>query len=332
MIPTTITTDSQLQTSSTKSVTPVTPVTATTPTQDALSRFIPGQKYQALIEAKLPNGHSRVLVADQLLHMQLPQNLKPGKQITLTFVTHEPKLKFLLQDNPALSPGKFDTKISMTGRFLGILTQNLATQKTPPSLTNRPVLPGPPLNSIETPVLLQQTISQSGLFYEAHQAQWIAGKKSMAQLQQEPQSKLTAHPSTLTGMDADVPESVMPVHKHSLQLVQQQMNILETGVLMWLGEIWPDQNMEWEISEQGSDEANDEDTSKQWKTKLRLTLPNLGEITAHITMNTQGLQVKLDATENDTAQILESNTFPLTQHMTTMGLNVKAVEVHHDDK
>ena len=331
MIPTIIKTDSQLQPSPAKSVLPVTPVTASTPTQDALSKFVPGQKYQALVEAKLPNGNSRVLIADQLLQMQLPQNIKPGKQITLTFVSHEPKLKFLLQNN-SLNANKPDFTISSTGRFLGILTQNTIKTGSPPMLTTTPVLPSPLINSMEIPVLLRQAISQSGLFYEAHQAQWIAGKKNVMQLKQEPQSKLTAHLPTMIGIGADDTASSMPVHAKSLSLVQQQMAILDTGVVIWNGEIWPDQTMEWQISEQASEEEKDETECTQYKTKLCLSLPNLGEITANITINTHGMRVKLDATEPNTAQILENNSSPLAQNMAAVGLKVDVVEVQHDEK
>ncbi len=331
MIPTIIKTDSQLQPSSAKSVSPVTPVTSSTPTQDTLSKFIPGQKYQALVEAKLPNGNSRVLIADQLLQMQLPQNLKPGKQITLTFVSHEPKLKFLLQDN-SLSANKPDMTISSTGRFLGILTQNTAKHSIHQMLTTTPVLSGPPVNSMEIPALLRQAISQSGLFYEAHQAQWIAGKKNVMQLKQEPQSKFTTHLPTMIGIGTDATASNMPVHAKSLSLVQQQMAILETGVVMWNGEIWPDQTMEWQISEQASGDEKDETECTQYKTKLCLTLPNLGEITANITINTHGMRVNLDATEPNTAQILENNSSPLAQNMAAAGLKVNVVEVQHDKK
>lgn len=329
MIPTIIKTDSLSQQPA--SATPVTPVTASKPAQDTLSDLIPGHKYQALIEARLPHGHARVLISDQLLQMQLPQHLKPGKQITLTFVSHEPKLTFLLQDNALLNANQHYTTISTTGRFLGILTQNTTKSNTPQVLTTTPVLPSPPLNSMQIPVLLQQAISQSGLFYEAHQAQWIAGKKDIMQLQQEPQSKLAANLPAMASTGNHTLEPSLPVHTQSLTLVQQQMTILETGILMWKGEIWPDQTMEWQISEHTSEKEDDE-ALQQWKTQIRLTLPHLGEVTARITMNTYGMQIKLTAAEHETTQILKDNRTPLTNNMASIGLNIQSVNVQQDDK
>ena len=44
--------------------------------------------------------------------------------------------------------------------------------------------------------LLRQALSQSGLFYEAHQAQWLAGKTDLAALMREPQAQSAGQPPT----------------------------------------------------------------------------------------------------------------------------------------
>lgn len=44
---------------------------------------------------------------------------------------------------------------------------------------------------------LQQTVSESGLFYEAHLAQWLAGMRTPAQLAGEPQNQLVAAAATM---------------------------------------------------------------------------------------------------------------------------------------
>ena len=60
-----------------------------------------------------------------------------------------------------------------------------------PSLTSlTPILTGYLTNSAELSASLQKAIIQSGLFYESHQAQWINGKNTLENLQQEPQGKL----------------------------------------------------------------------------------------------------------------------------------------------
>ena len=44
--------------------------------------------------------------------------------------------------------------------------------------------------------LLRQALSQSGLFYEAHQSQWLAGKIDLATLLREPQAQTAGRPPT----------------------------------------------------------------------------------------------------------------------------------------
>jgi len=48
--------------------------------------------------------------------------------------------------------------------------------------------------SVQLAPLLRQALSQSGLFYEAHQAQWLAGKTDLASLLREPQAQGTGQP------------------------------------------------------------------------------------------------------------------------------------------
>lgn len=96
MIPTIIKTDLIATQTQIAPVTPVRPVTAILDSQSSFAEFVQGQKYQALIEARLFNGNSRVLVADKLLQMHLPENFQPGNKLELVFISQEPKLKFLI--------------------------------------------------------------------------------------------------------------------------------------------------------------------------------------------------------------------------------------------
>ena len=84
-----------------KPITSITPVTAITPASSTVNEFIQGEKYQAVIEARLLNGNSQVLVSGQRLQMQLPEYLQPGHKLELVFSSKEPNLKFLLL-NPLL--------------------------------------------------------------------------------------------------------------------------------------------------------------------------------------------------------------------------------------
>ena len=350
MIPTIIKTDLITPLTQIKPVTPVTPVTAILDSQSFSSEFEQGQKYQALIEARLFNGNSRVLVADKLLQMRLPENFQPGNKLELVFVSHEPELKFLILNEASLAARENNTSISATGRFLGVLMQaatsttstaNTATANTNTATTQSltsptPILTGPPINSTELPGLLQKAIVQSGLFYESHQAQWVNGDNTLENLLQEPQGKLMRVTADLPAAKVAASASLspeMPVHTQSIPLVQQQLTTLETGHLFWRGDIWQGQPMEWDIYEQQSQgQENESDSAAQWRTQLRLSMPQLGNITATIALNAHGINIKLNASQAETASLLKNNQLPLTIDMQSTGLNIQSVEVQHDDR
>lgn len=347
MIPTIIKTDVAAISNQIKPTAPVTPVTAILDSQTSPAEFIQGQKYQALVESQLLNGDSRVLVAGRSLQMRLPENFQPGNKLQLVFISNEPKLEFLaLNDTPSDSEAN-NTSISTTGRFLGTLMQNILnqtsanapnTQATQSLSSSAPILTSTPINSTDLPSLLQKAIVQSGLFYESHQAQWVNGENTLENLQQEPQGKLMLVAADLSTAKAAVQASVspeMPVHAQAIPLVQQQLTTLETGHLLWRGEVWQGQSMEWDIYEQSADEKaqeNEFDQAAQWRTQLRLSMPQLGDITASIALNANGISIKLSASQQETAGLLKGNQLPLATGMQSAGLNIRAVEVEYDGK
>ncbi|MBX3616140.1 MAG: flagellar hook-length control protein FliK [Nitrosomonas sp.] len=330
-----------------KSITSATsPVTAIPPVASIANEFIPGEKYQAVIEARLQNGNSQILVDGQRLQMRLPEYLQPGNKLELVFSPQESKLKFLLL-NESLAETEKDISISSTGKFLGNLIKDvleptatkpsslLHTTNSPSISSSTPILTGNPINRTELPGLLQKTITQSGLFYESHQAQWINGEKKLENLQQEPQGKLmvlSMDPSSTRTSATTASSSDMPVHNQIIPLVQHQLNTLETGHLLWRGEIWQGQLMEWEIDEQSqNDEHTDEyENIEQWRTKIKLTMPQLGEIVATIGFNSQGVKIDLHASEPSTADLLKINQTPFTSDLKSAGLNIQSVEVQYN--
>lgn len=366
MFPMPIRTDLTSPSTLTKPVTPISPVTAITDSQNFPDSFIEGQKYLALIEARLFNGNSRVLVADQLLQMKLPDNFQPGSKLELVFIARKPEPQFLVINQTAADTTENNASISPTGRFLGTLIQDMLKQ-TPaaantsgtgsnntisggtifssannngnimPSLIgSKPIFSSLPINSAELPGLLQKAIVQSGLFYESHQAQWVQGENTLKNLQQEPQGKLMLVTSEASSTKAAIAASMnpeMPVHQQVIPLVQQQLNTLETGHLFWRGEVWQGQSMDWNIYEESnSDEKNNDESPQavQWRTQIRLSMPQLGDITATIALSAQGINIKLNTSQLDTANLLKGNRMPLTTDMQSAGITIQALEIQHD--
>ncbi len=315
----------------------VTPVTAILDSQNSSIPFEQGHKYQALVEARLSDGNARVFIAEKLIQMHLPEEFQAGSKLDVIFVSHEPNLKFLISNQALLETDKNNTSISTTGRFLGALMQNVFNHSLPKttqlitSLT--PILDQASINSTELPGLLQKTITQSGLFYESHQAQWINGENTLENLHNEPQNK----PMSVT---TEISKSIIPASPntdvlmgtHNISLVLQQLATLETSHLFWRGEVWQNQPMEWDIFEQSeNNNKSDFDSATQWQTQIRLSMPELGNIIARISLNASSINIKLATSKLEAASLLRNNQLPLAVDLQSAGLTITAIEVQHDD-
>lgn len=206
-------------------------------------------------------------------------------------------------------------------------------------------LPG---DTAEFGARLEQAFSRSGLFYESHQAQWLAGRRTREQLLLEPQGRLPAPlphgkteaadpaaPSRATA-STELPPPDAPgalervVHKDALPLVQQQLAALDTGQMLWRGEIWPGQTMDWEIGSESPAPDTDEEPPR-WHSRLRLTLPRLGEIAALLVLDSRGVRITMSADKASAAEMLRAGQASLVQSLQGSGLNVNGIEVQHDD-
>lgn len=302
------------------------------------SAFEIGQKVQGTIQAEVSPGVFKVRVLEQMMHMQLPANLKSGDVVELQVMSLQPRLTFSLSasTNPLSTP----EQLSNTSKLLSSLSQQPLEKAYVRAAESAPLLSttATPPNVPELAGKLRDSLSQSGLFYEAHQAQWIAGSRSTAQLLQEPQNQLIdpvktaiSNLSQAAGHAAAAQqESTASSIPNQLQpLVQQQLNALETRQVLWQGMAWPNQRMDWEIHEetprQGS--AGYEAAGAQWATQIRLDLPNLGEVAAMLRFNSQGLSITLDASGDKTRALFGAASSQLTAALAERGITVSSALV-----
>lgn len=127
----------------------------------------------------------------------------------------------------------------------------------------------------------------------------------------------------LTG--TNLPADLAPV-------VRQQLDALSNDHVMWQGQIWPGQNMEWKIEdatrERAAEEAQDSPT---WTSTLRLSLPNLGTVAATLKLNETGVSMGLRATERPSVDALRSAIADLADALDAAGVSLRAVVVEHGE-
>lgn len=305
-----------------------------------LPELRPGQTFTARIQEVLPENTYRALVAGKQITLQLPEGAEAGDSLELVVVDRTPRVVTarLADAGTALGAGAAYqyTHLSRAGQMLSQLL--LAEGETPqPAPLNRgqPLLAQPPATAAELAPALQKAVAQSGLFYEAHQAQWAAGRLPTEQLLREPQGQrslpaafaehglpppagepaaraaaatppptlmqtifggseeraaaATPAPATAAAATNAVPEELRP-------LVQQQLDAAATQRLVWHGEVWPNQAMDWEVvrDDARGDQGGDAEEAA-WRTTLRLEMPRLGRVEAALRLTAAGIHVSVAA-------------------------------------
>ena len=358
------------------------PVAQTQEIADKLSGLVAGQKVMAEIQAMLPNGTYRAMINQRSITLALPFSAKSGDSLELQVTENDGKLALAVLSRPDGSAGKPGTEsvsatLSRTGQLISNLfagTSRAQGRDAPavPLNGNQPIASTPPNSAQDLLPLLKQAITQSGMFYESHQAEWVEGRLPKAALLQEPQGKLSspaafasasggdanavfgqakaastadagspanmarplpeagqAQNSSIEGGKAAVTQSQgQLVAPQTQPLVQQQLEALATQNFSWQGQVWPGQEMRWEIDEDATQSGQDgEESSPRWSTRLRLTLPNLGEIDARIRLEGSSITLSMSADRAETRTLMRVSSQMLRSQLDEAGLALASIGV-----
>lgn len=173
--------------------------------KDALADLVPGQRLLAQIQSLLPNGTYRAIVAQKEIVLALPNLAKPGDSLELEVVENDGQIAFALVQQKSAKQGEsaldsVATSLSKTGKLISdLLTPPDSEGRKPASLVlnnNQPIIASSQISTTEIAPALKQSIAQSGMFYESHQAAWAEGKLPTAALLAEPQGQFSS-PQTL---------------------------------------------------------------------------------------------------------------------------------------
>jgi Flagellar hook-length control protein FliK len=317
----------------------------------APGRLEPGATVLARVGQALGEGEFVVFIGQQPLKLALPSTAKEGDTLHLMVLTTQPRPTFaLVQDRLAATPSS-STSLSETGRFIGLLYGKDArstTQSLPAAEAVVRSVPG--TNRDLAPTLarsLARAVSESGLFYESHLAQWVRGERSLAQILREPQARIGADrgdalaaavgPDAVSSGEPIAPAAPggsgaasagnepLPVHPDAMALVRAQLDALEHAGFSWKGEIWPGQTMDWQVAEDGGGGAPTE--RRSWKTQLRLTLPNLGDVDVAIALDGDKLQLDIAASDRTSAAVLRGSGNNLNRALLASGLDLQGMRV-----
>lgn len=268
----------------------------------------PGQQVKAEIIANLPNNLYLARVAGELFKLEIPLNVQPGETLEMTFVSADPRIIFQVL-RPEVGSS---VSLSSLGKWLAGVVRDV------PSL---PIMQGTLLESPEQggSVLadrLKSALTQSGLFYESHLAQWALGGLSLAELLKEPQGKLSRVARRDTP-ESDTEEQAAIADSRTLPLVKEQLHLLNSGVLAWRGEAWPGQEMQLAITAGDSDAGE-----REIEATLSLGMPRLGQVEAKLRFGRDGLSVEFVCDRDGSAVVLKNGGGELRTALAAAGLHL----------
>lgn len=382
------------------------PVIAAQKLADVLSNLVPGQRVLADIQTLLPNGTYRAIVAQRDITLALPFSAKAGDSIELEVTETDGKLSLTF-----VGPGKSGeaaeaqknesvaTTFSQAGKLIGNLQGDLAEpgkRAAPAALNgNQPLVDTFPDKAATLAPVLKDALVKSGVFYEAHQARWVAGNLTTENLKQEPQGRFSPPPiatvvsqhtpivaanqndatlaqatksslpneanlsltlnatvdksfelktgeyvrstetaaPALTTIRAEQNTQANPIPRDIVPIVQQQLDALATQNYAWQGQIWPGQQMHWEIGNNADGKhTSAEDMDARWETRLNLTLPSLGGIGAVLRLATNGdVKISMKANSESGEERLREYAGTLKDQMSTAGLNLTQLLIERDE-
>ena len=330
-----------------------------------------GQSMQAEVLSALPDGSFVVRVNDMAARMPLPGNPQAGAQVPLTLVALNPRPTFQVGNGaPAFAEagpvagenagdnvgaqaplayleGKdaaalmrtsallartrdvaglghggatdANTSIRSAGKMLGdvIAAAQRADAGAAAAIGRAPLLAGASADAGRIAAALQDGMGKSGLFYESHVAEWAQGARPLSDLAMEPQAQ------------GRMPSPLDPA---TAQFINMQLTAHEQARVAWQGQLWPDQEMRWEV-ERDADGGNgagsqDEDGAGTWQSRLTLRFGALGEVAARVVLSGDQLHIRLDAASAEAGQRMQAGRARLEQALDAAGTPLSTLAIH----
>jgi len=318
-----------------------------------------GQVVDARLLSDPARGRFVATLDGRPVEVLLPQGARRGDSVRLRVTAEQPRLVLSAQAEPQADaeaargaappagtltgearerPGQVagDVRVSLAARALSRLVAEIAaaaaagTEDLPDArapLVGQPAA-GRAALAGQIATALARTFAGSGLFYESHQAQWVAGERSIESLRDEPQGRRAPLPGAAAAASRALSGVVDPA---TAGLVQQQLVVLDAGSAGWSGFVLPGLHARITVQEKPppfeEDSTSDPQARTDWSTRLAVTLPRLGEVEARLVWRGDRLQVVVAAGTPASAQALAASRHRLAEALDAAGLSVQSLQV-----
>lgn len=158
---------------------------------------------------------------------------------------------------------------------------------------------------------------------------WVGGERSLPDLLRTSQTSSIDQENIapVVGKQQDIAAS------EGIKLINLQLDALEQRRIMWQGELFPGQPLEWEISDDTPEKSNDHsEPEAAWHSTVRFTLPTLGSVSATIRLSGEHVQVQVHTANEETATTLRSHGKLLVDAMGAAGSTLDSLLVKQGDQ
>lgn len=348
-------------------------------TFNRLAQIMLGRQLQAEVISRFDDNTFLVRVADTPARMALPDGTKVGDELSMTMLAHEPRPTFLLNGEPGSAKATLSSAGRLIDTILQIAQRsgaNTAVEGREPLLPTPAVLASDDA-AAQAAAALRESLSLSGLFYESHLHEWLDGMRTTAEVMREPQAKMSNAespssatpsgdmPSPASDLDArlaDLLRTAQLINANpavtdadtmlpqagrqdmaavdSMQLLPAQLHAMEQRQVVWHGELFPGQPMDWTVRDdtprgrQGNGGHGDDgdNTEPQWHSAVRFELPMLGAVSAAIQLIGDRVQIQVHAASEDTVLALREHGPELSNALAAAGAPLDALLIKQDEQ
>lgn len=240
------------------------------------------------------------------------------------------ELGMLLDALPAGPAGAASNPAARLGSVAQLISRLLAESGHVDPIRTTVPLAAMPGDTSRITSRLQDTFRFSGLFYESHLADWVAGKGSKAQLLREPQAALGGASSQAPALPAAEPaDGAARLPPQAEALILRQLDVLEQRSAAWQGQVWPGQEAELRIAQEERDAQDN--VERVWQATLKLSFPGLGPIEAKIDLCGRSTRLVLLAADPDASRKLQAARSDLRRALDERGLLLADAAVSNSD-
>lgn len=232
-----------------------------------------------------------------------------------------------------LAPESTKTSLSSAGKLVDALLHASEESDLPSAIKpNRPLVANPTNNTPQLANALRDSVALSGAFYESHLAEWADGRRPVTELLKEPQAQLAQQ--TQSGVTSLL-NTTDPANTQMGQLINLQLNALEQQRIVWHGEVWPGQQMEWEINRDSPDQqqnTQEDEQAPSWHSVVRFNFEHLGTVSASIRLIGEQIHMQVRTDNDVTAAALRANGRMLSESMEAAGSSLDSLIVKRDEQ